>query len=49
VIDFMGKPTLSPEIGIAVTIILGLVGLVAGLFPAMRAASVSPVESLRYE
>jgi putative ABC transport system permease protein len=49
VIDFMGKPTLSPEIGLAVTVILGLVGLVAGLFPAMRAASISPVESLRYE
>jgi len=48
-IDFMGRPVLSPEIGIVVTIILGLVGLVAGLFPAMRAASVSPVESLRYE
>ena len=49
VLEFMGRPTLSPEIGITVTIILGLVGIVAGLFPAMRAASVSPVESLRYE
>jgi len=49
VLDFMGRPTLSPEIGTAVVIILGIVGLVAGLFPAMRAASISPVESLRYE
>jgi putative ABC transport system permease protein len=49
VLDFMGRPTISPEIGITVVIILGVVGLVAGLFPAMRAASVSPVESLRYE
>ncbi len=49
VLDFMGRPMISPEIGIAVVIILGIVGLVAGLFPAMRAASVSPVESLRYE
>jgi len=49
VLDFMGRPTLSPEIGIAVVVILGIVGLTAGLFPAMRAASISPVESLRYE
>ncbi|MCP4567310.1 MAG: ABC transporter permease [FCB group bacterium] len=49
VLDFMGRPILSPEIGIAVVIILGLVGILAGLFPAMKAASVSPVESLRYE
>ena len=49
VLDFMGRPTISTEIGITVVVILGLVGIVAGLFPAMRAASVSPVESLRYE
>jgi putative ABC transport system permease protein len=49
VFDLMGKPTLSPEIGVTVVVILGLVGILAGLFPAMRAASVSPVESLRYE
>jgi len=49
VLDFMGRPILSTEIGVTVVIILGLVGILAGLFPAMRAASVSPVESLRYE
>ena len=49
IMDFMGRPTISPEIGVTVVVILGIVGLLAGIFPAMRAASVSPVESLRYE
>lgn len=49
VIDFMGRPTISLEIGLMVVAILGVMGLASGLFPAMRAASVSPVESLRYE
>jgi ABC-type antimicrobial peptide transport system permease subunit len=29
--------------------ILGTIGFLAGFFPARRAASVDPVESLRYE
>ncbi len=49
VLEMMGRPTVSLEIGITVTIILGLMGFFAGLFPAMKAASVNPTEALRYE
>jgi putative ABC transport system permease protein len=47
--QFFGKPILSPEIMLMTAGILALIGLLAGLFPARRAASVDPVESLRYE
>lgn len=49
VLDFMGRPTVSLEIGLAVVVILSVMGVVSGIFPAIRAASVNPVESLRYE
>ncbi len=47
--DLMGKPTFSPAIAIATSLILGAVGMFAGYFPARRAASINPAESLRYE
>jgi hypothetical protein len=47
--DFLGRPTFSPLIAAATATILGLVGAFAGYFPARRAASVNPAESLRYE
>lgn len=49
VLTFMGRPTISFEIGLTVIVILGVMGLLSGFFPALRAASVNPVESLRYE
>ncbi len=49
VLQFMGRPTISPQIGLIVVVILGIMGILSGFFPALRAASVNPVESLRYE
>lgn len=49
VLTFMGRPTISIEIGLIVVGILGIMGLLAGFFPALKASSVSPVQSLRYE
>ena len=49
VLSFLGRPTLSPQIGIATSLILGTIGLLAGYFPARRAASVDPAATLRYE
>ncbi len=48
-LQFLGTPTLSLPIGIATAAILGLIGVLAGYFPARRAASVDPAETLRYE
>ena len=47
--EFLGRPTFSPAIAAATSLILGTVGMLAGYFPARRAARVNPAESLRYE
>jgi putative ABC transport system permease protein len=49
VMSFLGRPTLSPAIGVATSMILGMIGLLAGYFPARRAASIDPAATLRYE
>jgi len=48
-LEFLGKPTLNVEIAVATAALLGFIGILAGYFPARRAASVDPAETLRYE
>ena len=48
-LNLLGKPTLSLPIGLVSAAILGLIGITAGYFPARRAASINPAETLHYE
>ena len=47
--NFLKNPTVSLEIAIEVTITMIIAGTLAGLFPAIKATKVKPVEALRDE
>lgn len=48
-VPFLKNPTVSILIAVEVTVVLIAAGALAGLFPAMRALKVKPVEALRDE
>ena len=47
--EFLGEPTISIPIAVTTVALLGLIGLLAGYFPARRAVRVQPAVALRFE
>jgi putative ABC transport system permease protein len=48
-LEFLGKPTINWPVALITVATLSLIGFLAGYFPARKAASINPVEALRYE
>jgi putative ABC transport system permease protein len=45
--EYIGTPKVNILGGVLVTVLLGIVGLIAGIFPARRAANLQPVQALK--
>ena len=46
--DYIGRPALSLTVAVVSVLVLGFIGLVAGFFPARKAAHLSVIDCLRY-
>jgi putative ABC transport system permease protein len=45
--EYVGLPTLSPALAVLTASVLGLVGLIAGYFPARSASHLDPVVAMK--
>jgi putative ABC transport system permease protein len=45
--EYIGTPRVDIMTGFLITMLLGLIGLIAGFFPARRAANLQPVQALK--
>jgi putative ABC transport system permease protein len=48
-VGFFSRPEVNLSVALTATAILVIAGALAGLFPAMRAANIKPIEALRAE
>ena len=48
-VEYFYNPTVQFEVALAAVLVLVLAGALAGLFPALRASRINPIEALRVD